>query len=146
VTEIDILELLSLAPAGEDRFTHPGGEPLGPFTGMFGGQPMALALRAAGLTVTGDLLPHSLHAYFLRPGTSVEPLGIKVDRDTDGRSFSARSVTVSQNEGVILNLSASFYVSEEGPDLQERHPPEDLDDPNPRLDALLQAYGRGRCP
>jgi acyl-CoA thioesterase-2 len=130
VTEVDILELLSLTPSGEDRFTHPGREPLGPFTGMFGGQPLALALRAAGLTVAGDRLPHSLHAYFLRPGTSVEPLDIKVDRDTDGRSFSARRVTVSQSEGVILNLSASFHVSEEGPDLQERHPPEGLADPD----------------
>ena len=58
--------------------------------GMFGGQAAAQALYAAGLTVASDRLPHSLHGYFVRRGDSAKPTRFRVDRDRDGRSFSAR--------------------------------------------------------
>ncbi|MGE3833498.1 MAG: acyl-CoA thioesterase [Acidimicrobiia bacterium] len=114
-TSID--ELFALEPVGNDAFRHFDPPPDPRFTGLFGGVPLALALRAAGLTVDPDRHPHSLHAYFLRPGSSVEPMELRVERDTDGRSFSARRVVVSQRDRAIFTMSASFHVPEEGPDL-----------------------------
>jgi acyl-CoA thioesterase-2 len=76
--------------------------------GMYGGQAAAQALYAAGLTVEKDRLPHSLHGYFLRRGDTAKPTLFRVDRDRDGRSFSARRVVAVQDGGVIFSMSASF--------------------------------------
>ena len=57
---------------------------------LYGGQVAAQALRAAGLSVEPDRLPHSLHGYFLRRGDATRPTVFQVFRDRDGRSFSAR--------------------------------------------------------
>jgi acyl-CoA thioesterase II len=78
--------------------------------GMFGGQAAAQALLAAGLTVEQDRLPHSLHGYFVRRGDSAKPTEFQVDRDRDGRSFSARRVVAVQNGEVIFSMLASFAV------------------------------------
>lgn len=76
---------------------------------LFGGQVAAQALLAAGATVAEGRAPHSLHGYFLRPGDSRAPVVFGVERDRDGRSFSARRVVARQDGQVILNLSASFH-------------------------------------
>lgn len=76
--------------------------------GMFGGQAAAQALYAAGLTVESGRLPNSLHGYFLRRGDTRKPTLFRVDRDRDGRSFSARRVVAVQDGSVIFNMSASF--------------------------------------
>ncbi len=76
--------------------------------GMFGGQAAAQALYAAGLTVEKDRLPHSLHGYFVRRGDTAKPTVFRVDRDRDGRSFSARRVVALQDGEVIFSMSASF--------------------------------------
>jgi acyl-CoA thioesterase-2 len=75
---------------------------------LYGGQVFAQALAAAGLTVEADRVPHSAHAYFLRPGDSSRPVLFQVARDRDGRSLSARRVVALQDGKVILNLAASF--------------------------------------
>jgi acyl-CoA thioesterase II len=79
---------------------------------LFGGQVAAQALKAAGLTVPLDRAPHSMHGYFLRPGWRNRPIIFKVERDRDGRSFSARRVSAVQNGEVIFDLTASFHVTE----------------------------------
>jgi acyl-CoA thioesterase II len=79
---------------------------------LFGGQVAAQALKAAGLTVPDGRLPHSLHGYFLRPGWRNRPVVFKVERDRDGRSFSARRVSAIQHGEVIFDLTASFHVQE----------------------------------
>lgn len=76
---------------------------------LFGGQVAAQALLAAGASVPEGRTPHSLHGYFLRPGDSREPVVFAVERDRDGRSFSARRVVARQDGQVVLNLSASFH-------------------------------------
>jgi acyl-CoA thioesterase-2 len=76
------------------------------------------ALRAATLTVEDDRTPHSLHGYFLRPGRSDMPTILRVDRDRDGRSVSARRVTAIQDGTVIFTLSASFQVDGDGPEAE----------------------------
>jgi acyl-CoA thioesterase-2 len=83
---------------------------------LYGGQVAAQALLAAGGTVADDRLPHSLHCYFLRRGDAARPTLYRVDRDRDGRSFSARRVVAVQDGEVIANVSCSFAVPAEGPD------------------------------
>jgi acyl-CoA thioesterase-2 len=85
---------------------------------LYGGQVAAQALLAAGRTVADDRLPHSLHCYFLRRGDASRPTLLRVDRDRDGRSFSARRVVAVQDGKVIANLSCSFTAPGDGADAQ----------------------------
>ncbi len=78
---------------------------------LYGGQVTAQALWAAGLTAPAGRHPHSLHAYFLRSGDTGLPVDFHVQRDRDGRTYSARRVVASQRGRPILTLSASFQVS-----------------------------------
>ena len=71
---------------------------------IYGGQVAAQALLAASNTVSADRLPHSLHGYFLRPGDLPRPVLFSVDRDRDGRSFSARRVAAIQGGEVIFEI------------------------------------------
>ncbi len=110
--------LLELEARGADQFVgrrRPDG------TGrVFGGQAIAQALGAASRTVDPEREVHSLHAYFLRPGSDDLPIDFRVKRDLDGRSFSNRRVVASQQGKPILNLVASFQLPAEGPGHQ--HP------------------------
>ncbi|MGW7021782.1 acyl-CoA thioesterase [Streptomyces decoyicus] len=90
---------------------------------VFGGQVAAQALVAAGRTVPADRPPHSLHAYFLRPGDPGAPIVYTVDRIRDGRSFTTRRVVAVQHGQPIFHLSASFQVTEDGLEHQEPMPP-----------------------
>jgi acyl-CoA thioesterase-2 len=85
---------------------------------LYGGQVAAQALRAAAGTVPEGRLPHSLHGYFLRGGDAARPTIFRVDRDRDGRSFSARRVVAVQGGEVIFNMSASFHAPEDDVDRQ----------------------------
>jgi len=108
----DLVLLLDLEPRGADRFI---GRRREDGTGrVFGGQAIAQALSAARRTVGADRAVHSLHAYFLRPGSDDLPIEYRVKRDLDGRSFSNRRVVASQNGEPILNLIASFQLPAEG--------------------------------
>ena len=78
---------------------------------VFGGQVAAQSLMAAGRTVDVGK-PHSLHAYFLRPGDPTVPILYEVDRIRDGRSFTTRRVVAIQHGRAIFHLSASFHVDE----------------------------------
>jgi acyl-CoA thioesterase II len=86
---------------------------------LFGGQVAAQAVRAANLTAPEGRMLHSLHGYFLRPGSPDRPTILHVDRDRDGRSFSARHVVARQNGDAIFSMLASFHVDEPGDELQE---------------------------
>ncbi|MDR3418770.1 MAG: acyl-CoA thioesterase II [Nevskia sp.] len=88
---------------------------------VFGGQVIGQALVAAARTVEGAE-PHSLHAYFLRPGDMNLPLVYEVDRIRDGRSFSARQVSAIQHGQPILSMIASFQKPESGPEHQAPMP------------------------
>lgn len=106
-----LLELLDLAPVGDDHFQGDS-EDLG-FPHVFGGQVLGQALMAASRTVEGRLC-HSLHAYFLRPGNHSMPIDYEVQRVRDGGSFSVRRVIARQAGKEILTGSMSFQVAEEG--------------------------------
>lgn len=88
---------------------------------VFGGQILGQALSAAHKTVEGRI-PHSLHAYFLRPGDFNRPVVYQVEDSRDGGSYSNRRVVAIQHGRPILNLAASFKKAEAGPDHQVRRP------------------------
>ncbi|MEW5251717.1 acyl-CoA thioesterase [Microbulbifer sp. 2201CG32-9] len=88
---------------------------------LFGGQVLGQALMAATRTVE-DRLPHSLHAYFLRPGSSELPVIYYVDPIRDGGSFTTRRVVARQRGRAIFNMSASFQIQEPGFDHQSAMP------------------------
>jgi acyl-CoA thioesterase-2 len=96
---------------------------------LFGGQVAAQAARAASLTVPDDRSIHSLHGYFLRAGQADRPTILHVERDRDGRSFSARHVAARQDGKVIMSLLVSFHVDEEGPEYQSVGLPDGVPQP-----------------
>ncbi|MEU9121815.1 acyl-CoA thioesterase II [Streptomyces sp. NPDC048506] len=129
-----LLDLLALERIEQDIFRGQSRASVVPR--VFGGQVAAQALVAAGRTVPADppradgsapageaRLPHSLHAYFLRPGDPGAPIVYTVDRIRDGRSFTTRRVVAVQHGQPIFHLSASFQVYEEGLEHQEPMPP-----------------------
>lgn len=89
----------------------------------FGGQLLAQALMAAGRTVDGSRSPHSLHAYFLRPGDPEGELTLRVERVRDGRSASVRQVRVEQHGRAITLATLSFATLGNGPVHQTHLPP-----------------------
>ncbi len=107
-------ELLDLEPLDRDLYRGINEVPENGRPTLFGGQVAAQALKAAGLTVPAGRHAHSLHGYFLRPGLRARPVIFKVERDRDGRSFSARRVSAVQDGAVIFDLTASFHVDEPG--------------------------------
>src|SRR3954454_13278444 len=115
-----VLDLLDLQPDGHDVFVG-----ITPDEGpgrLFGGQVASQALRATTLTVPAERLPHSLHAYFVRPGRPGPPLVLQVDRTRDGRSFTTRRVEASQDGEPIFTMVASFHI-EEGDPVDDWHLP-----------------------
>ncbi len=111
VADVDLRELLTVERLEENLFrsTTVVDED---FT-LYGGQVAAQAVQAAGATVDAGRAPHSLHGYFLRPGDPKQRVVFTVDRDRDGRSFSARRVVAVQHGEVIFNMAASFHVGRE---------------------------------
>ena len=73
---VAMLDLEELAPStgtrtSEDRFLGPVVDQA--FWRVFGGQVLAQAAQAGMRTVESDRVIHSLHGYFLRPGTRPGP-------------------------------------------------------------------------
>jgi acyl-CoA thioesterase II len=81
---------------------------------VFGGQVIAQALAAAQDTVSQDRAAHSLHAYFMRPGSEDYEITYRVERDFDGGSFSTRRIIAMQQDKPIFNMAASFQKLEQG--------------------------------
>jgi acyl-CoA thioesterase II len=114
--EFDFAQMMALEEHGPDTFVGTG--PKYHWGGLYGGQIVAQALRAAGLTVAEHFAAHSLHAYFIRRGDHEEPIRFEVDRVRNGRSFVTRRVIARQSVGAILSMEASFQVDEAAPNVQ----------------------------
>lgn len=125
---MDLGTLFHLESHGPDTYLGVG--PQYPWGGLYGGQIVAQALRAAASTVEPDLIVHSLRAYFIRRGDNTEPVRYEVDRIRNGRSFCTRRVVARQAIGAILNLEASFQRAEEAPDLTTVRMPQNLPSPD----------------
>ena len=107
----DLLRLLDLEPLEVNLFRGQSRDLGG--KAVFGGQVIGQALVAGTRTVEGRW-PHSLHAYFLRPGDMARPIVYEVDRIRDGKSFTARRVQAIQGGEVLLSMICSFQVPEPG--------------------------------
>ncbi len=94
---------------------------------VYGGQVLAQALLAAGRTMDPGRLPHSVHGYFLRPGSLEDPITFAVERLRDGRSFSARRTHALQSGKPILSMIASFQS--EQPGLEHADPMPEVPEP-----------------
>ncbi|REH37920.1 acyl-CoA thioesterase-2 [Paraperlucidibaca baekdonensis] len=106
--DLENLEVNLFRGGSHDYFGH----------NVFGGQVLGQALMAAGRTVENNLLAHSLHAYFLRPGNPKSPIVYSVERVRDGRSFTTRTVKAIQFGEIIFTMMASFATEEDGFDHQ----------------------------
>lgn len=116
----ELADLLVLEQLDTDLFRGPQ-----PDTGMqrvFGGQVAGQAVLAAARTAEPDLVPHSMHSYFLRPGDTQVPIIYDVERIRDGRSFTTRRVVARQHGRPIYYLTASMQRPEDGFDHQDRMP------------------------
>jgi acyl-CoA thioesterase-2 len=130
--EVDLVELLQLEELDTDLYRGINESDAYMRPALFGGQVAAQALRAAAYTVPEGRMPHSLHGYFLRPGRADRLVILRVARDRDGKSFSARHVVAVQNGEVIFSMSASFHQPRPSEDYEIHHPfpdagPEDLE-------------------
>jgi acyl-CoA thioesterase II len=137
-----LVDLLDLEPIEVNIFR--GMSPHEERQRVFGGQVAAQSLMAAGRTVDRGR-PHSLHAYFLRPGDPNAPILYEVDRIRDGRSFTTRRVVAIQHGRAIFHLSASFHVDEPGLSHQIPMPdvpgPETLEPLTTRLEPFRETLG-----
>lgn len=104
--------LLQLDPVGSDAF-ETNNHQQNFQEALFGGQALAQSLMAAINTVD-NLQPHSLHAYFLRPGTTAHPITYRVERVRDGRTVSNRRVRAEQCGKIIYEMMCSFHKHEDG--------------------------------
>ncbi len=123
-----MLDLLSVEELDTDLYRGP--RLPGGVGRVFGGQVIAQALVAANHSVDDDLIAHSLHAYFMRPGDEDFPIIYRIERDRDGRSFSTRRIIALQKGKPILNMAANFQRLEDGLEYQvampDVPPPEEL--------------------
>lgn len=109
----------------------------------FGGQVLAQALNAAIRTVDPERAVHSLHSYFLRPGSTDAPIIYDVELTRDGGSFTSRRVVARQHGKEIFHMAASFQKHEEGLEHQDPKPSTPEPDECPKLiDVLAAAHGR----
>ena len=132
-----LVDLLNLEPIEVNIFR--GVSPNEERQRVFGGQVAAQSLMAAGRTVESGR-PHSLHAYFLRPGDPSVPILYDVDRIRDGRSFTTRRVVAIQHGRAIFHLSASFHVDEVG--MAHQFPMPEVPDPGSleSMETRLEPY------
>jgi acyl-CoA thioesterase II len=129
--------MFALEPHGPDTFVGIG--PQYPWGGLYGGQIVAQALRAAALSVDEGFVPHSIRAYFIRPGDHTEPIRYEVDRIRNGRSFATRRVVARQAIGAILNAECSLQRLEESPALQPVRMPV-VDPPDSTTDSSFSSH------
>src|ERR1044072_2369075 len=116
----ELVELLDLERLDVDLYR--GRQPETDRQRVFGGQVAAQALIAGVRTTEDDLLVHSLHSYFLRPGDTGVPIIYDVERLRDGRSFSTRRIVARQHGHPIYFMTANFQRLEEGVEHQDAMP------------------------
>ena len=115
-----LLDLLHLERIDANNFSAAHNQLNSRGGSLFGGQMLAQALLAAQRNISeqgvmgADCQAHSLHAYFLRPGSAASNVKYSVDNLRDGRSFSACGVSAQQNETTIFTMCASFQRLETG--------------------------------
>lgn len=139
---MELRDLLALTEVARDF--HLGRTPDYPRGRVYGGQVVSQGLVAATATVDPEHRLHSVHAYFVLPGSPNEPILYEIDRLRDGRSFSTRRVVARQSAGAILNLDASFQRDEPDHDISETRLPADVPAPESLPPAEWEGAGEVR--
>ncbi len=111
----DILAVLRPVPEGPNVYLGPQPDDGSARLRVYGGQVAAQSVLAAADTVAGRRL-HSLHVAFLRPGNPRIPLRYEVTSLREGRTFSTRRVTVTQEGVFLMEALASFIADVDGPE------------------------------
>lgn len=137
-TVAELVDLFALEQLEVDLFR--GSQPDTTAQRAFGGQVLAQALEAAYHTVGDDRVCHSLHGYFLRPGSTRAPIIYTVTSPRDGGSFSARQVEARQHGQSLFVMHASFKVHETG--LDHQWPPTPGVPPVDQCPPLSEVLGR----
>ncbi|MCH8051568.1 MAG: acyl-CoA thioesterase II [Chloroflexi bacterium] len=114
----ELLKSLELDQLDRDLFLGDVGKGEGR---LFGGLVLAQCIVATSRTVESGSI-HSLHSYFLRPGSHGPPIRYVVQRIRDGRTFTTRDVVAYQAGEAIFQMSCSFSRPEEGMDHQQPMP------------------------
>jgi acyl-CoA thioesterase-2 len=108
----ELVSALAVERVGESSFT--GHSASVPAWRVFGGQILAQCAVAATMTVAPPAVPHSMHAYFVRPGRPEVKFQFEVTTVRDGRSFAVRRVEALQDNEIVTTMIASFHHGEEG--------------------------------
>ncbi len=132
----ELLDLLDLETVDVNLFR--GTQPDTIMQRVFGGQVAGQALVAAARTVDEELLVHSLHSYFLRPGDTSVPIVYDAERIRDGRSFATRRVVARQHGRPIYYMTASFQITEPGFEHQDVMPTVPSPDEAPDMAELIR--------
>ncbi|KAI9311127.1 HotDog domain-containing protein [Dichotomocladium elegans] len=129
---VDVQEIDTNLYMSKELWLPPGAR------GVFGGQIVAQALRAAYNTVPEDFHIHSLHNYFILPGNVDIPVIYQVQRLRDGRSFATRFLTAKQRGKAIFVGSFSFTKPSKSVTLEHQATMPDVPPP----DSLPSEYER----
>lgn len=108
----NLLNANRLEQLDDDLFVGRGS--WGSTTRLYGGQVMSQSLSAAQQTVSQDMVLHSMHAYFMRPGNPQRQVIYDVEKIRDGKSFVSRRVTARQHGRAIYSCQCSFQIVEDG--------------------------------
>ncbi|MFE5478421.1 acyl-CoA thioesterase [Nocardia sp. NPDC056541] len=103
-----------------------------PHRRLFGGQLLGQFVRTANAANPSKAVK-SLHASFLREGTSDTPVHYLADLLHDGRSFGALTVTATQGRRPIATCAVSLHAAEAGPSYQPLPPTASLPGPENRV-------------
>ena len=90
--------------------------------GVYGGHLLGQALAAGFMTVDEPKLAQSLHAYFVSPGNGEMPIEYRVDRLREGRGSDLRNIQAYQQGKLVMQMTASFKLAEEGDSHQPQMP------------------------
>lgn len=81
---------------------------------LYGGQVLAQTVRAAQQACPGKAVK-SLHVLFTHEGKGDAPVFYVVQRQQEGRSFAALTVTARQKREVVATATVSMHLPEDGP-------------------------------
>lgn len=130
VSAITAAQLLDLEEIGPDRFRSRHGQ-ANHAGSLYGGQLVGQALAAAIRTASGKT-PHSLHGYFLRPGSAGAAIDYHVEALREGQRVATRRVSAHQGGKLLFHLHCSLATPLSGFEHQAAR-----DERLPRPEALL---------
>lgn len=102
--------LFDLERTGPEQFA--GRCVAGRRTQVFGGHLVAHCLRAAALTVSATVAPHSVRTCFLGPGTSHTPIDYVTRVLKEGRAFTVVEVHAAQGDRTLASATVSWHQPE----------------------------------